>query len=472
MKKYLIVLLIAAAFAFVSCEKAPEVSIDKDIIEMDYRGGTLDFSVTSNCDWEIICDSDDVDLLTVSQWTGGPGTQTITVTVDSNHSNSILKHFFTAVAHGSIKDDLQYVTVIQGAPAYVIFNKNAFSTDYIGGEFKFTVSSNFPWEIEVIGDGVTVEPLSGIPTPEEDDDVPSPAEEDGEEDEADNVITVTVDEYEGDAPRSFILNVVAHGDEGDVSDQLVITQSNPSLKIGSRNYRIKKMGDGRWWMVDNLCFSTKGITIGDGQCGIWYPCSDDSNTPDLDENEIVRKGLLYSDAAAFSTNITATTAKKQEDTPQGLCPDGWHIPTLGEWMALVGKFDAGDRTVSEDDEPRIATNTEAPYYDASQDCGSLTMLKAAGFINNEAGYIQGDGVNFSEGASVKGYVARQGKVINTYFFCSSHFTEKVGDKVYGYWYILKTNERANTANVESMDDSLSETPYGGSVRCIKDNLTE
>ena len=53
MKKYLIVLLIAAAFAFVSCEKVPEVSLDKVSEEMGYRGGVLEFDVTANCDWEI-----------------------------------------------------------------------------------------------------------------------------------------------------------------------------------------------------------------------------------------------------------------------------------------------------------------------------------------------------------------------------------------------------------------------------------
>ena len=457
MKKYLIVLLIAAAFAFVSCEKVPEVSLDKVSEEMGYRGGVLEFDVTANCDWEIICSSDDIDLLTVSQWTGGPGTQTITVNVDRNQTNSILKHYFTAVAHGSKRDALSSLTLTQGAPAYVIFNKKVFTADYIGGEYKFTVSSNFPWEISVEGEGVTVEPMSGVPqeeTDEEETPAPSGEGEDDEEELEGNVITVTIDEYEGDEDRQFVLNVIAHGNDTDVTDQLVITQNSPELIIGGRPYRIKKMGDGRWWMIDNLCFSNKGITIGDGICGVWYPCSDSAAQPDESTEGIISKGLLYSDAVAFNTNITKTTAKRQEGA-QGICPEGWHIPTLAEYMALVGKCQNAQVPVVED----------APYYDASRNCGSLPMLKAAGFVGSEAGYIQGSGSGYSNGFSTQGYLASRGYVTTTYFFCSTHYSEQM-------WYALILNEVNNQANVGYMNNWVSSRPFAGCIRCIKNKEKE
>ena len=450
MKKYLIVLLIAAAFAFVSCAEDPEVNIDKETADLGYRGGVIEFDVTSNCDWELICDSDDIDLLTVSQWTGGAGTSTVTVNVARNQTNSILKHYFTAVAHGTKRDALKSLTLTQGAPAYVIFNKNAFTADYIGGEYKFTVSSNCPWEITVEGQGITVEPLSGVPAEEEEEDeTPAQTSSDDDEEEAGNVITVTIDEYEGDEDRQFVLNVVAHGPDTDVTDKMVITQNSPELIIGGRPYRIKKMGDGRWWMIDNLCFSNKGITIGDGICGVWYPCSDTALQPDPSTEGIISKGLLYSDAVAFNTNITKTTAKRQEGA-QGICPEGWHIPTLAEYMALVGKCQNAQIPVVED----------APYYDAARNCGSLPMLKAAGFVGSEAGYVQGSGAGYANGFTTQGYLASRGYVTTTYFFCSTHYSDQM-------WYALVLNEVNNQANVGYMNNYVSSRPFAGSLRCIK-----
>lgn len=455
MKKYLIVLLIAAAFAFVSCEKVPEVSLDKVSEEMGYRGGVLEFDVTANCDWEIICSSDDIDLLTVSQWTGGPGTQTITVNVDRNQTNSILKHYFTAVAHGSKRDALSSLTLTQGAPAYVIFNKKVFTADYIGGEYKFTVSSNFPWEISVEGEGVTVEPMSGVPQEETDEETSASSDSDDEDDIEGNVITVTIDEYEGDEDRQFVLNVIAHGNETDVTDQLVITQNSPELIIGGRPYRIKKMGDGRWWMIDNLCYSNKGITIGDGICGVWYPCSDTALQPDATSEGIISKGLLYSDAVAFNTNITKTTAKRQEGA-QGICPSGWHIPTLAEYMALVGHCKSNSSVPDVED---------APYYDSSRQCGSLPMLKAAGFVSSEAGYIKGKGEGFSKGFTTEGYLASRGYVNNSYFFCSTNYNDQM-------WYALVLTENTRQANVDIMGNWISSNPFAACIRCIKNKEKE
>ena len=454
--------MIAASFVFASCADDPEISINKVSEEMNYKGGILEFDVTSNCDWEIICDSDDLDLLTVSQWTGKAGTQTITVDVAKNDSKKILKHYFTAVAHGAKRDALCFITLTQDAPAYVQFSKNAFKSDYIGGDYKFTVASNFPWEITVEGEGITVEPTSGVPVTEDDQDKPAADDDDADDDDDDEdddtvgtKITVSVDEYEGDEPRTFILNVVAHGNEGDVTDQLVITQSSPTLVIGNREYRIKKMGDGRWWMIDNLCFSNKGITIGDGICGVWYPCSDIPNEqgqsqPDNSTDGIISKGLLYSDAVAFNTNITKTTAKRQEGA-QGICPTGWHIPTLSEYMALVGKCQNSQVPVRED----------APYYDASRNCGSLPMLKAAGFVGKEAGYVQGSGAGYANGFSTQGYLASRGYVTTTYFFCSTNYLDQ-------QWYALVLNEVNNQANVGYMNNYISARPFAGCIRCIKD----
>lgn len=446
--------MVAVSLMLVACTEDPEINIDKDVLEMGYKGGTFTFDVTSNTSWEIICNSDDPELLDVSQWTGDPGTTTVTVEVRENESTSILKHYLTTVAHGTKRDALTFLSVTQGAPAYVMFNKNAFTVDYIGGEFKFTVDSNFPWEITYEGEGITVEPTSGGPTQDEEEDETVPAstsdDEDEEEEEAPGkVITVTLDDYEGDEDRSFTLHVSATGEDAIVTDELVITQTSPSLLIGNRQYRIKKMGDGRWWMVENLCYSTKGITISDGQCGIWYPCSDTALEYDQTTDGIISKGLVYSDAVAFNANITQTTCKRQEGA-QGLCPTGWHIPKLSEFMALVGKCNNN----------KIETNPDAPYYDPARNVGSLSMLEEAGFNTTQAGYVQGSGAGYANGSAIQGFYSGRG-ITTTYIYCSTHYSNT-------QWYALVLSKPNNTANVGYLNNYTASRPQAGSIRCIKD----
>ena len=443
-------LIAAAAFVLVSCTDDPQVSLDKSVVEFTHEGGSCDLTVSSNCDWEIICSSDDPDLVFVSQTKGTAGSQTIHIEISENESTSILHHYISAVAHGVNRDALADFSITQGAPAYVIFGKNALTTDYMGGEYEFKVTANLPWVLEYDGDHEGIEVEINPDDEDEEEEEDEPADPNAKDDGGENtIIRVTVDDWEGDAARKFVLRAVAQGDEGEISDKLTITQTAPSLLIGNREYSIKKMPDGRWWMTENLCYTTKGITIGDGICKIWYPCSDNALDWDSSNEGIVAKGLLYADNVAFNTNITTTTARRLEGW-QGLCPEGWHIPTMNEFLNLVGKCTNA----------AVETKTEAPFYDASRDHGSLSMLEEGGFNTTLAGYVRGSGKGFENNGSVQGYLASRGYVSNEYIYSSSAYSASM-------WYALILNKVNNTADVGYMANSTSTAPFAGSVRCIK-----
>ncbi len=451
MRKFL-ALMAAAAMVLVSCTDDPQISLDNTALELTHEGGSCDLTVTSNCDWELICSGDNSDLVYVSQTKGTAGSQTIHIEISENESTSILHHYFTAVAHGAVRDALADFSITQGAPSYVIFGKNALTTDYMGGTYEFKVTANLDWKLECDSEDIEIE----IVDPEEDeagegsveDDEPSDpnAKDDGGRN---TIIKVTVGDWEGDANRKFVLRAVAQGDEGEISDKLTITQTAPSLLIGNRSYSIKKMPDGRWWMTQDLCYTTKGITIGDGICKIWYPCSDSALDWDSSSEGIITKGLLYADNVAFNTTITTTTARRLEGA-QGLCPEGWHIPTLDEFMGLVGKCTNS----------QVETKTDAPFYDASRGHGSLSMLEEGGFNPVQSGYVRGSGKNFENNGSIQGYLASRGYISTSYIFCSSAYSQTM-------WYALILNSVNNTADVGYMSNSTTSTPFAGSVRCIK-----
>lgn len=135
------------------------------------------------------------------------------------------------------------------------------------------------------------------------------------------------------------------------------------------NYKIVKLKDGRTWMAENLRYVPEGKTVSSDpaeDAGIWYPAANASKTADPALAEKV--GLLYDAATAFGvTEITPENAQSFEGV-QGICPDGWHIPTNAELTGLVGK-----------NANTALTDTKAAYYEAAADGAPIPTLNDAGF---------------------------------------------------------------------------------------------
>ena len=407
MKRILIILFAVAALA--ACSEEPTVSIDKEAVEIAYTGGSVDLNVDANYPWELLCDDDS--LLTISQL-NGEGPATIQVKVAPNTSEKDNNFYLTVVAHGTERDALKTFVISQPASAYIKFNKSIYMVEYTGEEASFTVSGNNPWTITCDASDVEVKPLTGDPAAE---------------DVKDNgVISVKIGEYLEPTAREINLYVVSNTADGIVRDTLTITQKAPSVTIGTREYPIRMMPDGRWWITENLCYAAKGIVIGDGKCGIWYPSKNDAAEADSETESIQAKGLLYSDQVVFDTQITKTTCKKQEGK-QGICPEGWHIPTKAELDALVA---------------------------AAPD------LKAAGFNPTQAGYVQGSGAGYENGFSYKGYTSGKG-LTSTYYFCSTYSTTT-------QWYGLQIDANGKGTVVNTLYNYASARPFAASLRCIRD----
>lgn len=128
---------------------------------------------------------------------------------------------------------------------------------------------------------------------------------------------------------------------------ILIDNRNPAKP---EKYMIGKFGNGGWWMLENLRAdrwpdgTTDGLIYG-------FPTGDMEYR---DENNVVRhrgKQQYYpamGDPAAVARHgymytLYAALRVKQEDKPeyisemrntQGICPDGWHVPSTQEYYAL------------------------------------------------------------------------------------------------------------------------------------------
>ena len=132
---------------------------------------------------------------------------------------------------------------------------------------------------------------------------------------------------------------------------------NPDIAYGTmidsrdgQTYKTVKIGD-QTWMAENLNFDPGQGGSGDTKYDLSWCYGDEPKNCDV-------AGRLYTWAAAIDSVKLATDADNPQDcgfdkawnctlpaTVQGICPNGWHLPTETEWKTLFtevgGELEAG-----------------------------------------------------------------------------------------------------------------------------------
>ena len=220
-------------------------------------------------------------------------------------------------------------------------------------------------------------------------------------------------------------------------------------------YKTVKLADGNTWMAENLRFIPRGRTVSSDpaeDAGIWYPAANADKVADPALVETL--GLLYDAATAFGVEeITADNAGTFEGT-QGICPTGWHIPTVAEMTGLVGHSSNS-----------ALVNTAAPYYDATIKGASIAALAEAGWPWQFASARNKTGVTSKGSYMVTSYNGIYG--IMSYVIGSSlHQVKTDADGVLTnvqYHYFMPLYNASNEKISVAYGNFLS----GASVRCVK-----
>lgn len=150
-------------------------------------------------------------------------------------------------------------------------------------------------------------------------------------------------------------------------------------------YRTVTLSDGSRWMAEPLRYLPEGYTpsaVATEKSHVWYPYALTDVTDKItaggaqaqtDEESIRAKGYLYDFYAAFGgKEITEENMYGFEGT-QGICPEGWHIPTRMECVALCG---LSNKAVGETGN---YTDTSALFFDTTYGGGKYTLYNAAGW---------------------------------------------------------------------------------------------
>ena len=219
-------------------------------------------------------------------------------------------------------------------------------------------------------------------------------------------------------------------------------------------YKTVTLADGNTWMAENLRFVPRGRTVSTDpveDAGIWYPASNADKVADPALAETL--GLLYDAATAFGAEITVDNAASFEGT-QGICPTGWHIPTVAEMTGLVGHCSNS-----------ALVNPDGAYYDAGIKGASLTALAEAGWNWQFASMRNKANLTGAGSYTVTNYDGNYG--VMSYLIGSSWYqttTNTDGSlKNVQYYYFMPTYNASNEKVTVAYGNFLS----GASLRCVK-----
>ena len=234
-------------------------------------------------------------------------------------------------------------------------------------------------------------------------------------------------------------------------------------------YKAVKLKDGKWWMAENLRYLPSGIVpssdLGNVTAGVYYPVvlnADHSGVEFCQSPDSVRtKGYLYQIETALGLavgSLTSVEAAEKLEGAQGICPEGWHVPSSSDILGLVGKSVGFD------------TVTSAPYYDKNTGNGSTSLLYADGFDAGAFGCVSISD-NTKTSASLTGWLKACPDIVASGFVCGSSFA--------GVTYNTKDDPSSGVKNLQfyGFMPMLNNGTYNGSklsyrmaasLRCVRD----
>jgi len=439
MKKILYI-AVAALTVLSSCQKDPSVSVTPQTATVSTKGGTVSFTVSADGEWKTATAAD----ITVSP-SSGSGNSPVSITVPENTSGldrNVEVTFYCV--QGSSTQVVTITQVFYEDPISVKLSEVPDTVDFAAGDYTIKLETNYAWEVSAMTDGITFDPDHG--------------------NAGASSIKVSVPAYTGTATeyRDLDFAISINSITEHRTEVLEFKQMAPNLLYGGVTYKLVKLKDGNIWMAENLRYIPEGKTVSDDLTaldnGLWYPVKVNSagNGGEFDKSEagIAAKGYLYTTATAFGVSRGSIT---EENGPsfegcQGICPDGWHIPTVTEEVNLVGKCNNG-----------TLTKTDAPYYDPDlgTGSGSIALLESDKWPVQSAvaGMMQ---VNKDTDATAAfGGLIGTPKTLNTGYFAGSSFYKKTNSNLQFYGLMPSVKNGNISAGFNNITNGVS-------VRCVMD----
>ena len=236
-------------------------------------------------------------------------------------------------------------------------------------------------------------------------------------------------------------------------------------------YNVVKMKDGKWWMAQNLAYLPEGCTpateLTAVTAGVFAPLRiNEGQTAaefTTDPAVVAKNGYLYQAEFALGLKVgdlTSVADAQKLEAAQGICPKGWHVPTLQDITDLVGKC-AGE-----------TTNADAPYYGGAD--GLIKLLNADGFNMEAVGAVSIQD-NTKTSGSFMGYLSVYKDHLSSSMFCGSTYAavtyntsgdEASGVKNLQFYGLMPMTNKASEDQYTCNGTKVSYR-IAGPVRCVR-----
>lgn len=234
--------------------------------------------------------------------------------------------------------------------------------------------------------------------------------------------------------------------------------------IEGNTYKTVVIGS-QCWMAENLKTKhyangtsiNKGLKYSDGALAYinasyntpywYYPDGDVSNV-------LLSYGLLYNWAAVMGG---ASSSDRNPSGVQGICPNGWHVPSNSEWSQLLDFVSSNSQYVCESDDKRSIAKALASSQGWDNSSSSCTV-----------GYKKGDNNKTGFGMLPAGHCEKASTYNSNNFYAFGSTAE--------YWLSTNHSKYENNAfifgtyfEIGRIFTSGGSKNEGYSVRCVRNN---
>lgn len=266
----------------------------------------------------------------------------------------------------------------------------------------------------------------------------------------------------------ILMVILLHKSEKDSNQHEVVKEekqeqeSNTVTDIDGNVYKTVKIGK-QVWMAENLRTTRyangESIPLGTNLSEVmpyrYNPITQYSYNPDNNSSNMTEYGYLYNWPAVMHG------AESSESNPsgiQGICPDGWHVPSDAEWRELTEYVSSRSEYVCGNNKENIAKALAAPtgWNSNSNECAvgnSPSANNATGFSALPTGHFGlGDDYTFQ-------YCA--------FYWSTTEHIEKIfydgEEKYFDYAVCLSICNKDVSTELENEGKE-----FGLSVRCVRD----
>ncbi len=239
----------------------------------------------------------------------------------------------------------------------------------------------------------------------------------------------------------------------DIVENTFVCGLSKMKDVDGNEYNTVKIGD-QCWMKENLRTThfADGTAIPEGSdtsstIAYRYTPTNNQNLPNWEDNSAAY-GYWYNLPAVMNG---ATSSDANPSGVQGICPDGWHVPSNAEWNQLLDYV-----------------GSQSEYV-----CGSENTMIAKALASTE-GWWECNAIDCGIGKNVGENNATGFSVLPvSYYLCTTDYGPQAI-----FW--TSTESYSSSYRVISFNkyqtyvghNSISEPPYSGnSVRCIQNMLT-